>query len=80
MRLSEIFEITYAAVTNRLCFFAGTGFSKAVKKMMRQAGRGYLKTFAQLSVKGVDWNLYRSPELAALNAKIEMLFRCTVER
>ena len=28
--MSEIFEIAYAAATNRLCFFTGTGFSKAV--------------------------------------------------
>jgi len=28
--LDEFFEIAYAAVSNRLCFFTGTGFSKAV--------------------------------------------------
>lgn len=28
--MSEMFEIAYAAATNRLCFFTGTGFSKAV--------------------------------------------------
>lgn len=28
--VSEMFEIAYAALTNRLCFFTGTGFSKAV--------------------------------------------------
>lgn len=28
--MSEFFEIAYAAVSNRLCFFTGTGFSKAV--------------------------------------------------
>ena len=30
MAMSEYFEIAYAAVSDRLCFFTGTGFSKAV--------------------------------------------------
>lgn len=29
-KLSEFFEIAYAAASNRLCFFTGTGFSKAI--------------------------------------------------
>lgn len=28
--MSEIFEIAYAAATNRLCLFTGTGLSKEV--------------------------------------------------
>lgn len=28
--MSEFFEIAYAAASNRLCLFTGTGFSKAV--------------------------------------------------
>lgn len=30
--MSEFFEIAYAAASNRLCFFTGTGFSKAITK------------------------------------------------
>ncbi|MFK0577046.1 hypothetical protein, partial [Acetobacter fabarum] len=30
VQVSEFFEIAYAAASKRLCFFTGTGFSKAV--------------------------------------------------
>ena len=30
--MNEIYEIAYSAVTNRLCLFTGTGFSKALTK------------------------------------------------
>ena len=36
---SEVVEIAYAAATDKLCFFTGTGFSKAVTKGKAQHGK-----------------------------------------
>lgn len=42
--MSEFFEIAYAAVSNRLCFFTGTGFSKAVTENAAPSWQGLLET------------------------------------
>lgn len=41
--MSEFFEIAYAAVSNRLCFFTGTGFSKAVSENAAPSWQGLLE-------------------------------------
>jgi hypothetical protein len=46
--LSEIFEIAYAAATNRLCFFTGTGFSKAVTRNGAPSWQGLLENLCDL--------------------------------
>jgi SIR2-like domain len=46
--LSEIFEIAYAAATNRLCFFTGTGFSKAVTNNGASNWQGLLEDLCDL--------------------------------
>lgn len=46
--MSEIFEIAYAAATNRLCFFTGTGFSKAVTKNGAPSWQGLLENLCDL--------------------------------
>lgn len=42
-KLSEIFEIAYAAASNRLCLFTGTGFSKAITKNDAPSWQGLLE-------------------------------------
>ena len=46
--MSEIFEIAYAAATNRLCFFTGTGFSKAVTNNSAPSWQGLLEDLCDL--------------------------------
>ncbi|EGI71568.1 SIR2 family protein [Pseudoalteromonas distincta] len=46
--MSEIFEIAYAAATNRLCFFTGTGFSKAVTNNGAPSWQGLLENLCDL--------------------------------
>lgn len=46
--MSEIFEIAYAAATNRLCFFTGTGFSKAVTNNGAPSWQGLLEDLCDL--------------------------------
>lgn len=46
--MSEIFEIAYAAATNRLCFFTGTGFSKAVTGNGAPSWQGLLEDLCDL--------------------------------
>lgn len=41
--MSEIFEIAYAAATNRLCLFTGTGFSKEVSNGTAPTWKGLLE-------------------------------------
>ncbi len=41
--MSEIFEIAYAAATNRLCLFTGTGFSKEVSNGSAPTWKGLLE-------------------------------------
>ncbi|WP_343463106.1 SIR2 family protein [Pantoea sp.] len=42
--MNEIFEIAYAAATNRLCLFTGTGFSKEVSGGAAPTWQGLLET------------------------------------
>ncbi|HTM81558.1 SIR2 family protein [Asticcacaulis sp.] len=42
--MSEYFEIAYAAVSKRLCFFTGTGFSKAISANTAPSWQGLLET------------------------------------
>ena len=46
--MSEIFEIAYAAATNRLCFFTGTGFSKSVTNNGAPSWQGLLESLCDL--------------------------------
>lgn len=46
--MSEIFEIAYAAAKNRLCFFTGTGFSKAVTNNGAPSWQGLLENLCDL--------------------------------
>ncbi|MFV9173928.1 SIR2 family protein [Klebsiella oxytoca] len=41
--MSELFEIAYAAATNRLCLFTGTGFSKEVSNNKAPTWQGLLE-------------------------------------
>lgn len=45
--MSEFFEIAYAAVSNRLCFFTGTGFSKAVSDNAAPSWQGLLESVCE---------------------------------
>ena len=46
--MSEIFEIAYAAATNRLCLFTGTGFSKSVTENNAPSWQGLLEDLCEL--------------------------------
>ena len=46
--MSEFFEIAYAAVSNRLCLFTGTGFSKAVTNNDAPTWQGLLESLCDL--------------------------------
>lgn len=45
--MSEIFEIAYAAATNRLCLFTGTGFSKAITENQAPSWQGLLESLCE---------------------------------
>ena len=46
--MSELFEISYAVATNRLCLFTGTGFSKAVTDNNAPSWQGLLEDLCDL--------------------------------
>ncbi|WIH22300.1 SIR2 family protein [Photobacterium damselae] len=46
--MSEMFEIAYAAASNRICFFTGTGFSKAVTDKKAPSWQGLLEELITL--------------------------------
>jgi len=46
--MSEFFEIAYAAASNRLCLFTGTGFSKAVSNNKAPGWQGLLDSLCDL--------------------------------
>ncbi|ENO1148438.1 SIR2 family protein, partial [Vibrio vulnificus] len=46
--MSKMFEIAYAAASNRLCFFTGTGFSKAVTSGGAPSWQGLLEELIKL--------------------------------
>lgn len=52
--MSEYFEIAYAAVSNRLCFFTGTGFSKAISDNQAPSWQGLLEECCLLTPRGND--------------------------
>lgn len=52
--MSEYFEIAYAAVSNRLCLFTGTGFSKAVSNNEAPSWQGLLEEVCLLTPRGED--------------------------
>lgn len=47
--MSEYFEIAYAAVSNRLCLFTGTGFSKAVTEDKAPGWQALLEAMCDLT-------------------------------
>lgn len=52
--MSEIFEIAYAAASKRLCFFTGTGFSKAITEESAPSWQGLLKKLCRLLPSGKE--------------------------
>lgn len=52
--MSEYFEIAYAAVSNRLCFFTGTGFSKAISGNKAPSWQGLLEDCCLLTPRGKE--------------------------
>lgn len=52
--MSEFFEIAYAAVSNKLCFFTGTGFSKAITANEAPSWQGLLESICELTDKSDD--------------------------
>lgn len=47
-QMSELFEIAYAAATNRLCLFTGTGFSKEVSNGDAPTWKGLLEELCDI--------------------------------
>ncbi len=47
--MSEFFEIAYAAASNRLCLFTGTGFSKAVSNDEAPSWQGLLESICDIT-------------------------------
>lgn len=47
--MSEFFEIAYAATSNRLCLFTGTGFSKAVTDNEAPSWQGLLESICDIT-------------------------------
>lgn len=60
--MSEYFEIAYAAVSNRLCLFTGTGFSKAVSNGHAPSWQGLLEECCMLTPRGDDLKQALFPE------------------
>lgn len=52
--MSEYFEIAYAATSNRLCLFTGTGFSKSVSDSQAPSWQGLLESMCRLLDNGED--------------------------
>ncbi|MGF1845311.1 SIR2 family protein [Vibrio clamense] len=52
--MSEYFEIAYAAVSNRLCLFTGTGFSKSVTDNQAPSWQGLLESVCDEVAQGVS--------------------------
>lgn len=80
--MSEFFEIAYAAASEKLCFFTGTGFSKAVTNNNAPNWRGLLESLCDLTsnpsnLKSVlfpaDKNYLLTLEEAAQIIEIELL-------
>lgn len=80
--MSEFFEIAYAAASKKLCFFTGTGFSKAVTSNNAPNWRALLESLCDLTanpnnLKSVlfpaDKNYPLSLEEAAQIVEIELL-------
>ncbi|QPJ64188.1 MAG: SIR2 family protein [Candidatus Nitrohelix vancouverensis] len=49
--MSPFFEIAYAAVSNSLCLFTGTGFSKAISENEAPSWKGLLESMCDLTDK-----------------------------
>ena len=45
--MTEFFEIAYAAVSNRLCLFTGTGFSKAITENEAPSWQALLESLCE---------------------------------
>lgn len=52
--MSEYFEIAYAATSNRLCLFTGTGFSKSVSDSKAPSWQGLLESLCEPLDNGDD--------------------------
>jgi hypothetical protein len=52
--MSEYFEIAYAATSNRLCLFTGTGFSKSVSDSKAPSWQGLLESICEILDSGED--------------------------
>jgi hypothetical protein len=61
-KLSEYFEIAYAATSNRLCLFTGTGFSKSVSDNKAPSWQELLESICNLLDSGDDLKAGLFPE------------------
>ena len=60
--MSEYFEIAYAATSNRLCLFTGTGFSKSVSDNKAPSWQELLESICNLLDSGDDLKAGLFPE------------------
>ncbi len=67
--MSEVVEIAYAAASNRLCFFTGTGFSKAVTKNKAPTWQGLLEELCDMLPDGdmLKGGLFPTGKISALS-------------
>lgn len=67
--MSEFYEIAYAAASNRLCFFTGTGFSKAVSNNQAPSWQGLLEKVCDLTAnpEEIKESLFPSTGIAPLS-------------
>lgn len=67
--MSEFYEIAYAAASNRLCFFTGTGFSKAVSNNQAPSWQGLLEQVCDLTTNPTEIKeaLFPATETAPLS-------------
>jgi hypothetical protein len=64
-----MFEIAYAAASNRLCFFTGTGFSKAITDNGAPSWQGLLEDLCDLHPQGdaIKYSLFPNGEIGDLS-------------
>jgi hypothetical protein len=64
-----MFEIAYAAASNRLCFFTGTGFSKAITDNNAPSWQGLLEDLCNLHPQGdaIKESLFPNGNLGSLS-------------
>ena len=69
--MSEFYEIAYAAASNRLCFFTGTGFSKAVSNNKAPSWQGLLEEVCNLTENPEEIKESLFPETGVMPLSLE---------